>query len=311
MPPVGRQHTRRLRSVLLFMVGILLLGGAIVSVARQDGLGHVLETLADAPPRMLIPIVLLPVLNWILTSATFFVLTRHFGRVGFVEMSALIGSAWLLNHLPMRPGLIGRVAYHRTVNGINVADSVRVLVLTTGCTAVSLAGMLIAVLASRAIPDVAVGAILVAPVVLAAVVAVVAGARAPAETAHPPVWRLAAAIALRGCDMLVWVLRYLLLFQLLGLEISLAGSAAIALSSQLASLSPIQFGLREWVVGLTFAALPAGMLIDPSGAAMVDGVMVDVVNRASEALVVVPIGLIAIAWLWRARRRRPRISLSR
>ncbi len=63
--------------------------------------------------------------NLLLTGLLFTVLISRYGNVGRVEMQALIATATLLNFLPLRPGLFGRIAYHRTFNAIPAAASVK------------------------------------------------------------------------------------------------------------------------------------------------------------------------------------------
>src|SRR5436190_8739998 len=108
-----------------FLVGLALLGSALWAVhAQHASLKELPATLRQGRWWLIGAALGLPILNWLITSAIFHVLmlpaSRHEGARGptFREMTLLIGSAWLLNYLPLSPGLIGRVAYHRAVHGI-------------------------------------------------------------------------------------------------------------------------------------------------------------------------------------------------
>ena len=131
--PPGNPAPRRWRGVIMFTLGTALVVAAVVAVARQGaGLTGVVDALRTSPSWLVALLLALPFLNWLCSAASFHVLTNRYGKVGAVEMGAVIGSAWLLNYLPMRPGLVGRVAYHKKVNNIPIGASVQVLALSIG-----------------------------------------------------------------------------------------------------------------------------------------------------------------------------------
>ena len=112
-----------------FVLGVALLAAAAyVLVLQRDDLARCWNAARAAPAWIVLATLLLPLVNWLLTSLIFWALTRRFGSVGFGEMSMLIGSAWLLNMLPLKPGLMGRIAYHKAISGIPVATSLLVTV---------------------------------------------------------------------------------------------------------------------------------------------------------------------------------------
>src|SRR4029079_8775600 len=86
-----------------------------------------------APPALIALALALPLVNWVLSSLGLWVQMRRHGPVGAVEVALLVGAAWVLNYLPLRPGMIGRIAYHKSVNGIEVVDSVRAVFVGMGC----------------------------------------------------------------------------------------------------------------------------------------------------------------------------------
>lgn len=316
----GRQTastSRRVRSAVLFAVGVALVVAAVWGVSGQtDELRRAWAAVRHAPAWMIAAVVVLPLGNWAATSVMFRELMNRYGRVGCVEMGALIGSAWLLNYLPFRPGSVGRVAYHRAVNGIRVRDSVLVMGLAVLCSVAALGVLIGVTIAAWWMRTGATALMLAVPLVLLPGVAMVVGRRsisAAPGTRAAAFWtdaegrrRLAVSLAVRYADMLMWMVRYALVFRLIGQPITPIGAATVCAASQLAMFIPIQVGVREWVVGLTFALLQraGGDSATDTAAAVgqaAPGLIVDLINRGAELLVSIPIGLASLVWL--ARRR--------
>lgn len=297
----GRGNAGRL---LASFLGLLLLVAAIYAVSsRTDALPRAIESARNADPLLLFAVVLLPVANIAVISASFWSLTRRFGRVTPAEMFALILSSWLLNHLPLRPGLVGRIGYHRIVNGIPVASGLRVVVeqFLLGLVALALMVAFMAALASLG-AWVAIGVLLVAGLACGGG-GLLAMSRAPGTGGGiGPCYT--AAFGFRLLDMTIWIARYLCLFEVVGQPLPLRHAAAVTAASQAAMLSPVPLGLREWTVGLVHAVLTPEASVHQliSVQAVAPGVSADLVNRAVELLVSVPLGLIATLWL--ARRIR-------
>jgi len=308
----------RLRGLVLYAVGAALLGAAVWTVVRQgESLQTAWESARDASPATIALLLALPLVNCFISVLVFWTLTNRYGRVGLGEMSALIASAWLLNNLPMRPGLVGRVAYHKAVNGIRVADSIRVLISAAGCTAAA-AGVALSLAMLAAWLRVSgpwLAALAASPLLIGGALGMAAGARA--GRAHAGLARrLAAAAGLRYIDVLVWAVRYWLVFRLVGAPVGPEGAAVIAAASQGAMLVPVQLGVREWMVGVAASILPPGLWsrsadagaamseasMSPTGIGVAPGLLADLVNRAAEIVVALPVGIIAGAWL--AGRRR-------
>lgn len=297
--PVEHPARSRARSLIGFVIGLLLLAAAVWAVAAQrDELGTAWQAVRTAPAWMLAAAVALPVVNNVVIAGVFWVLTRRYGRVGPGEMTAVIGVAWLLNYLPLRPGMFGRIAYHKAVNGIRVADSVRVLFQNLACGGAASAlalGIILGVAGSPRLAEPWVFSMLLgAPAAI-----LVAGIVVPGRSLRRA---LAAGVLLRYVDLLVWGARYALVFALVGSPISLSGALAVAIVCQAALLVPFVgngMGIREWAVGLTAAALPAAFLgIDAGRAA---GLMADLVNRGAELMAAIPVGLGASLHLHRRR----------
>ena len=100
--------------------------------------------------------------------------------------------------------------------------------------------------------------------------------------------------------MLLGAVRWSVAFRIYGAPVSLREALLISIVHQLSvSLGPANgLGLREWIVGL---ATGSGFLGIAAVRGLEVGVAVSIIDRAAEVLVVVPAGLLGMAWL--ARRR--------
>jgi hypothetical protein len=177
----------------------------------------------------------------------------------------------------------------------------RVLVVALVCTACALLLLLGTVALAARIPGAwRIPAMIALPPGVLALIAVVLKGRGHA-------WRWPAAIAFRYADMVTWSLRYSLIFMLIGRPVGLLGGAALTVVSQAAMFTPIQLGLREWSIGIAAVAMP-GVLpgADPTRAdTAAVGMLADCVMRATELLIVLPLGLAASAWVYRRMRAAP------
>ena len=286
-------------------IGILLLGAAVLVIVRNgDAVLASLHAARNAPAWMLALAVIAPLANIVAVSLSFSVLTGRYGRVGVREMGALITSAWMLNMLPLRPGLIGRVGYHKAVNGIAVRDSVKVLVQAIACNGAAMVMALgCALLAARlGLRAWEMGTLLGLPAVVLGATGLImrkAGIGAAWSGLASQPWRWVMATALRYVDIVVWVGRYALAFAILGSPLSLVGATVTALASEAAMLSPVQLGLREWVVGVTSAAFAGDIGVGGEAAVVARGLLADMLNRGIEIAVALPVGLLAAGWIMR------------
>lgn len=264
----------RARRWIGFLVGLALLLAACWAVAKNaPGLANAYDAAKAAPAWLVALVLALPLANWLAVSAGFWVLTRRHGTVAPTEMAALIGSAWLLNYLPMKPGLVGRFAYHKRVNHIALADSARVLAWAVALSGVALALLLAAAASLR----LGLGVwILAAPLALASALALAGAAK---HRGRPEgLWPIAAALACKYLDSLALVARYAACFALVGEPLSIDRAVFVAAVTQAVYLVPLAgngLGLTEWAVEI---AQPAGLI-----AALV--------NRAAELVVALPVGV--------------------
>jgi hypothetical protein len=321
-PTTGFATLRRRILPWLQVLGLVLLALAVYLVIRQkDAAGNNLLTnawssLRSAPAWQVATVVALPFANWLIVTLLFHALTNHCAKVRLGEMAALIGSAWLLNAVPGRPGLMGRVAYHTLVNRMAVKDSVKVIVMGIGANAIAVAlallligatymggSMLPSTLAADYTPRLLIfGAVATLALLLSA--AWVQRSSRPVSTGPMTPWRFTFAVSMRYADYLVWVARYWLAFTVIGLPITLTEAAGIAAVSQIVQLSPVQVGPREWAVGIAGTFLPSirkaasSTTVNPA-----TGLTADLLNRAAELAVSLPVGLICTWWVFRAVRR--------
>jgi len=332
--------------VILFLFGLALIVAAVWAVITQrETFTQAWASVRHANPWLLAAFVLLPSLNWVCTAGTIWSFAGRYGRVPFREMLILIGSAWLLNLFPLRLGMLGRVAFHSKFHGIRVRDSAKVLLQTLGCSILALALLGLGAMLwssldrtdsptdSSSSPK-SVGLLVVFQLVPIVVLGAVALGlrRKDSEGAPSHLWRWPAAIAFRFADMSVWMLRYSMAFMLIARPLPVTSIAAVTASSQLAMLTPVQFGLREWTVGASWALLhkqspdaaavsapgsvpeppPASPDPDPQAEpehptsrrgellnAAAPGLIADVVMRATELVFILPLGLASSLWVWR------------
>jgi len=271
---------------ITFVVGLVLLVLAGVYLfADPEQLQDFSEHISNAPLWAILVVVIGPVANWVCVGLCLHALMRRHGQVGSGEMLMLVGSAWLLNHLPMRPGLVGRIGYHAKVNQIRVRDSVEAsvwsVVLAGGANAVIL-GLMLLVPVESSIWSL----VLVLLIPLGVLIALSAAAFMRSQR----LGFLCLGMVYRYADVLVWAIRYTGAFAMLGVSISPVGIALITAASQIAQLNPFTgagFGFREWGVGLA-ARLP----VSGVGITMRSAIGGDVINRIAETIVVVPLGLV-------------------
>lgn len=275
------------RGLVGFVVGVALFAAAVWAIASNRGeIDSALQSARQAPWWVVAAVVVLPVVNWLLVGTSFAVLQNRYGPVGLGEMLALIGSAWLLNYLPFKPGMFGRLAYHKHVNGIRYADSARVLVASVSLTAGSIGVLLVIALLVRMSPP-AWGWLWCVPVpVLLGIASLVLAPRGPWW------WRLALAGLLRYLDTMVWIGRYAAAFAMVGSPLDFQTALFVAAVSQIALLIPLAgngLGIREWGVR--------------AASAVQIGLLADVINRAAEVAVALPIGVAGSIWAARMLAR--------
>ena len=289
MQPRGRWR------IIGSVIGAVLVLAAIVAVVRNRPL---LDTaLASAREASAWTVALLvggALVNVIASAAGLRALLLRHGQVGAMEMQSVIASSTLLNYAPLRPGLASRAAYHHVVNGIPVMATMLTVAQSMALALAGIGWLVGAAWLLRATggfggPQVAIAFIALAPALG------VAGLMA----APPGSWRRTIAVAWlwRCLDMSAWVARYHAAFAITGISLSISDSAVAAAGAGAANLVPFVgngLGVREWLVGIMGSSMHLWT--------MDAGLAADIVNRAGDLVVCVPLGLVALPFV--ARRLR-------
>jgi len=300
-PTRGRAPAGRALRLAGFILGLALVCAAGVAVAsRGDALRAALSSARSAPALLLVLALALPLASLALTSSAQWLLIERHGRVPAPEMLALTASSWLLNFLPLWPGMFGRLAYLKAMRGIALRDSATTVLWANALSVIGTFGLLavLTVLASffgGDDPRLAVGAAAPAAILLALAVY----ARLVRPRPDPEVWRLIAVVGFRVLDLHVWAARYAVALAIVGAPVGWGAALALACIGAVATsipLSPGGLGVREWAVGLTAPLLPAALTLQ-TGLGMHAGLSADLLNRAVEIFLAVPLGLAASAWL--------------
>ena len=270
-------------------LGAILLAAAVATVvARREIFGTAVAAIRH-PAAWDVALLLGTILaNVVLTGLVFSVLMSRYGRVGVLEMQALIVAAALANFLPLRPGLFGRAAYHKAFNDIPIAATFTVTLVAMGLS-LTIAAYLAMALFAAGHTAIQLWVMVAVPVPVLAAAAVLRRSRA-----------IVVAGLLRYVEVILLAVRYHAAFALIGSPIEHASALTISCVSLVATLVPLSgngLGLREWAVGI------AAPLVTPWVVEM--GLAADLLNRAAEVLLVVPLGVGALAWLgWRRRSTR-------
>ena len=290
------KSAKQIRRLIGFMIGLgLLVGAGVYLFSDPQQIRSFADHVGQAPLWAIVVVFVGPVANWLCVGLCLHALMRRHGVVGRVEMLSLVGSAWLLNHLPMRPGLVGRVGYHAKVNQIRVRDSIEASVWSMVHAAIANAIALAIVLAlPNDLSLIALVGVLLIPMGVCVLLTIVGFMRSDSYG------YLMLALVYRYGDVFVWMIRYAAAFAMLGVTITPIQIVLITAASQIAQVIPITgggLGFREWGVGLA-----AQMGIGGAVVSMRTAIGADVINRIAETIVVIPLGMICSALV--ARRLR-------
>ena len=308
----GTLRRRRRARIAGSVIGFALIGLAVWWVVRDErvsgAVGEVFKLGNAGNMRQLGLLGALSGVTLATIAMAFWVLTARYGPVGKREMVALIFSAAVLNYLPLWPGMVGRFAYHKKVHGIDIRDSARALIWAN---VVSLIGAV--ALALALVPIALMGE---APAwllhgatagVLVGFVMITAYAHRKRPEPEPEVWRMLCALSIRYAELFLWAARYVICFELVGSDMSWAGGLALGALTRFATMVPIApngMGVREWSVGLIGPILPGAMT--GSEIDVATALAADVINRAADVLVIVPVGVVSAVWLARRVRQEGR-----
>ncbi len=282
---LDRSHRALYRRIGL-VAGVALMAAAVVVVLRNAAIADSLGRALRSPDWDALVVLVLSVLAMqVLSSAVFHRIMSVHGRVGFLEMNALVAASTLGNLVPLQAGSLGRVAYHRAVNGIPVRASLLAIVQAMIATFVALCLLGACALFARAAsaPWWTAG---FAPVLLLPLMA------------HPPLRIFAGVVCLRTIELAAWTAHAWAAFRLSGWSIGGETALWVALIGGLANLVPFVgngLGIREWAVALAAPVL--------GGYERDAGLAAELVGRAVDVAIAVPLGLLAFGHLVRRARR--------
>ena len=265
------------------IVGVLMLAGAIVLVVMQhDRIATALEAMSHPSPGMIVLLVATMLASLFITGLQFQLLLARY-QVPAIEMQGLIAGSALLNFLPLKAGLLGRIAYHQVVHAIRPMETARAMILARVAGLVAI-GLTAGTLFFR---DLMEGGDLWAWALIPAAVAGWLTLIRLTRTAG-------LVLLLKYLDLLLMAVRYRCAFMLMNEPVGFDVCMALASIGMLAGAIPFftgGLGLREWLVGwLTtmLVALPAALEL---------GLLADLINRAVELIVLLPVGGLAILLL--------------
>lgn len=272
------------------VIGAVLVVAAVVAVARNRPLlDTALASAREASPWTVALLVAGAVVNLVASAAGLRALLLRHGQVGVMEMQSVIASSTLLNYAPLRPGLASRAAYHHVVNGIPLMATMLTAVQSMALALFGIAWLVGASWLLRATGGIGGPQVALAFIALAPAIGVAGIMAAPAGS-----WRRTIAVAWlwRCLDMSAWVVRYHAAFSITGISLSLSDSAVAAAGAGAANLVPFVgngLGVREWLVGIMGSSMHLWT--------MDAGLAADIVNRAGDLAVCVPLGLVALPFV--------------
>jgi uncharacterized membrane protein YbhN (UPF0104 family) len=300
------QDPERRRTVLRVVglcVGLLFFAAAVHFAMRERmEFAKAMEALRDPPPVAVFAVLASVAVGAVLTALLFHILMRRFGKVPFWEMQALIAASAFANYLPLKPGFVGRVAYHRLRHGIRAAHTLRTILEAIALSGTVASLFLLSLLSLRTLKAHGIDMMghtiegewaLLVPSVLAV------------GAFWPRLRPLAQALLVRQVELALWTLRYWAVFQLVGAPIELETAIVLGSVSVIATLLPVVsngLGIREWVIGIL------APMISHEPVSTSQAIIAVLVHRAAEIAVMSPFGIASIVVLVRHNRR---LALSR
>ena len=311
----GMPRGRRLALQLIgFAIGLVLVGWCIKGALSGGEEGW--ERLRAASPWLVIAMVATSLVSQLANGALFWATIRPIRRERFWVLQGVNFTSGLLNYAPVRIGMLSRVIYHLRV------DRMKILLLMAWFGTVSFAML--------AVMGAAFGATVVHPsldpfwLAIFSIPLLVLVAAAPALFRIPllakPLERfipgclpmlthrgwLSAGLVLRTVDLAMWTARIAIAAKILGIELGSGDLLIIAVAALVVAMNPLgRIGFREAAVSLL-----AGYLATPTDGEALDATFkqLALVESVAEAAAVIPCGLIAAVWWYRAVRRTPRKS---
>jgi uncharacterized membrane protein YbhN (UPF0104 family) len=292
------ERRRTALRVIGLVIGLFFFGAAIhFAMTEQAEFANALEKLRDPPPLAVALVLASVAVGAVLSALLFHILMRRFGTVPFWEMQALIAASAFANYLPLKPGFVGRVAYHRLRHGIRATHTLRTIIEAIALSGTVASLFLLSLLALRALNT---RGFTVAGHEIEGEWALLAPSVLAIAMFWPETRSLSQALLVRQVELALWTLRYWAVFQLVGAPIDLETAIVLASVSVIATLLPIVsngLGIREWVIGLLAPMISHDPVSTPQA------IVAELVHRAAEIAVMAPFGITSIIVLVRHNRR--------
>jgi uncharacterized membrane protein YbhN (UPF0104 family) len=286
---LSRARRSRMLRIAGLAFGLLCFAGAIWTAVRErEEFARAIDALKDPPPAAVAAVLVSVAIGAVLSAVLFHILMKRFGRVPFWEMQALIVATAFANYLPLKPGFVGRVAYHRLRHDIRATHTVRTVVEAIALSGTVASLFLLSLLGLRAL-ELPGEWSLMAPSLLG-----FAGF-------SPRLRTLALALLVRQAELALWTVRYWAVFRLVGAPIDLETAIVLGSVSVIATLLPIVsngLGIREWVIGIL------APLISHEPVSTSQAIVAELVHRVAEISVMAPLGIASIVVLYRHNRRK-------
>jgi hypothetical protein len=299
------------RQIVVQVVGFVL-GGALlawciwIAVDKGDW-GRVRE----ADWRLVAGLAGFTLGSLLANALIFWVTVQPVRRVRVRDMTWLIFVTSLLNYAPIRAGLVARVVYNLRVDGLS-ALQIAAWFAAIGLTLATSVGALFAATILR--PDIdwlwavlVVVQIAIAGFILRALAGhplLVSRGRGVDRMlrSHAALW---GGIGLRVVDVASLTGRMWCAAAIMGLDFSAPQIVILSIASLAFSLIPLgRIGYREagvaFVAGLLSSGAPHASALDAQM------IQLALIESAGEALVFIPLGILALPWYWRRVMRRRR-----
>lgn len=300
-----------------FATAILLLAGAIYFAAREGDF----SALRDAEAKWVAALLGTMLLSAVLVNGVlFWLVNKPYADpdrpVRLNDMHALIAGSGLLNYTPVKAGLVGRLAYLKHKHGITYKASVLIQLMIGGSMVAAFLSVILATAWRERFDTLWWASLALALPLFAAVGSLLVqrmlprrpDPRADAETReaaalrHPLGWTFAHLlfwIVVALSNVFITGARWWFVGKIMDEPLSVRDAVLMSVLHNSTSALPANgLGAREALVGLLFG-----------GEAPADFVALALVDRAAEAMVLVPAGLLSLVYLHRRGMRiRPRTN---
>ncbi len=297
--PTRPMRGRLTLKIIGFVVGLGLLAWIIYdAIATQQ-----FDGLSNASPWQYVALLGCTLISVAANGGIFWAIIRPIAPIRLWDVQCVNAAVNLLNYLPIRLGMLTRIAHHRRVDALPYTILLGWYAALAGLMFMTLGCVLAATLLRPQVDGWWIGILALLLVAGCAASVWVGSHRLLAGR-----WRgasrmiavpraVALAVALRLVDMAAYGGRLYLAIAILGLPVSPRDAVALTVLSMVSTLAPIgSVGFREFAI-----AKIGPMLTDATLSSHIDAAVL--LDRAGEVVVFIPLGVAALWWMVRAWRR--------